>query len=189
MTKNMLFSSIVLLLSLSLKAQLTRGAWMVGGDIVFQYNKDNSQPARESYLALNPNGGLFVANKLATGLRASVGFTRLKEGQHKIIQNHFEPGVFLRYYFFAKEKKLNAFADAQYFYGFHRTKDQVNQPIYNHYCGYNAKVGGAFFLNQNAALELTLNYNHYKTLAADPSRTNELKIAAGFQFFLSRQVQ
>ena len=69
-----LFFFIVFSLSLTLNAQITKGNWLVGGDIGFSYSKSKPESTinSESFnIDLSPNIGYFFWDKLALGTRVN----------------------------------------------------------------------------------------------------------------------
>ena len=147
-------------ISSSTMAQLSKGQWLVGGDInistVLPADYYNPHGLRYS---LMPNVGYFVADKLVCGLRFDYSF--LYPHQFHISTYGLLP--FVRYYILPAEGRINFFADVSFGYS------QV-QYGYMRYGSYQwaASAGPTLFINQRISLSVGVgflafegNYSNY----------------------------
>lgn len=150
-------------------AQISKGNILAGGGATFTSSRheiDNYAltnlpvTATESSLTVSLNGGYFLVDKLAVGLR--LGVDRVAEdisiNSYSYENTTSQWGPFVRYYFLHKSKTVNLFADASYF----SERDGIFKKDVSPLKGYNLVAGPAFFLNRAVALELTLGYSHSK---------------------------
>lgn len=158
-----------LLATTSAFAQISKGNVLAGGGATFtssHHEIDNyaltNRPATatESSLAVSLNGGYFLVDKLAVGLR--LGVDRLTEDisiySYSYENTTSQLGPFVRYYFLHKDKTVNLFADASYSSKYAGIFKKDVSPLR----GYTLLAGPAFFLNRAVALEFTLGYSHSK---------------------------
>lgn len=160
--------------------QLTKGNWLVGGYARFTKQKQkllNSDV--NSFVAnISPNVGYFFADKFAAGVRPGVGFFR--SNSRGVIQKSTTLGVgpFVRYYFLSVENRTNLFAESSYRYvtDFNGFRENT----------FTISAGPAIFFNSSVGLELTLNYELFRSNAATSlARTFFLNI--GFQIHLEKE--
>lgn len=143
--------------------QISKGHFLLGGNLRFESVKANYYPNSESQSTnffLSPNVGYFFFNKLAGGLR--VDFSSYKSNSSQVESKQTTTGIspFLRYYFLPTASKINAFLDAGYLQT--RKKYQFfSDPAYREkWNGYQVFAGPAFFLSDEVALEFTLGLRH-----------------------------
>ena len=125
------------LLSGSVNAQLDKGSWLVGGNLGFQSTK-----AANSFY-LNPNVGLFVANKVATGL----AFSYYNSGSTLL-----SVGPFMRGYI--KMGKVTLFGHARFVY----TNVSGAGVLDGDQFGFGGGPALGVFLNDYVALEGLFDY-------------------------------
>ncbi|MCL8006597.1 hypothetical protein [Gelidibacter japonicus] len=147
-----LFFFFVMTLTLSLNAQITKGNWLVGGDIAFSYNKSKPESSvnfKTYNINLSPNVGYFFWNNLALGLRTDFthSYTKTDSGTSKF--DRFLLSPFAKYYFLNESKIVNPFIESSYRFSL------INE---NNSKEFSAKGGIAIFLNSSVALEISLNY-------------------------------
>lgn len=144
--------SVFLLFTLSVtaRAQLSKGQWLVGGTADFSHSNaggttngvDND--IKTTSLESSPGGGYFFIDRFCAGLRIGILTTDTKQvvnGRNtppiynyysvdsKLTGLAFSP--FARYYFLAPAHKINVFADAGYAYSHNKQKAKTYQEYWN----------------------------------------------------------
>lgn len=174
MKKFFLFLGILVFLSVqSGYAQLEKGTLLLGGSGSFQKYKGISN------LTLNPNIGLFLANKFVLGLNASY----INSSSNTTLVGL---GPYARGYFLSGAKgSLFASAGFNYFnIKFSNTSESES--------GYSIGLGYAHFLNKSVAMELSGVYyknglsNSNNTLR---SPTSIFGINIGFQIHFNKSTE
>ncbi|MBZ9651545.1 hypothetical protein [Psychroflexus montanilacus] len=176
--KHLFFFSI-LLLSLSLSAQINKGDWLVGGNASFDYSESKPgsiNPAKAFTFDIAPNVGYFIIDQLALG-------TKLNYLRNRFESNDFDGTFeslfltpFVRYYILKSDKMLNPFAESSYRFSILNSENSEQ-----------FTVGGglAVFVNQNIAYEITLNYLNTTINNADNNLGSQgLMLGLGIQIHL-----
>jgi len=146
--KNRLLSMaiIVTVMSSMAKAQLQKGNWMVGGNIIasnFGLNTD------EGYnFTLQPKGAYFIADNFALGGQLSFGFNGAKEAKTTYIYN---VGPLARYFF--NDEKEHLLKHGRFFLEVNFGIGGITQTQEGFGPGY------AYFISPNIALEALVKYN------------------------------
>ena len=182
-----LFIAITLLSFITSNAQITKGNWMIGGNIGFDYSKIENKNSNSSgtiieynelgtyNILLEPNIAYFIKNKFAIGTSISYinGFT---EG-NKINSDGMNLGInpFLRYYFLDVEKNYNIFLEPSYNHFVSKGLGNAN--------GFSLKTGLSFFLNRSVAIESILKYSKSSN---DTYNKNNIYFGFGFQIHLEK---
>lgn len=138
--------------TLSINAQITKGNWMVGGDVSFSYSKskpDSSVDSRSFNMDISPNVGYFIGDKLAFGINADYFLSRYYSDSIDSKLEQFRISPFARYYFLDVDKMVNPFLETSY--RFSLLKENNGQE-------FSVKAGLAIFLNSSVAFEASLNY-------------------------------
>ncbi|HLX54625.1 MAG TPA: hypothetical protein VKR58_11820 [Aquella sp.] len=137
-------------ISSSTRAQLSKGHWLVGGDINIStvlpgefYN-----PHGLTY-SLMPNVGYFVIDKLVCGLRFDYSF--LYPHQFHISTYGILP--FVRYYLLPAEGRINFFADLSFGY----SQVQYGYIRYGNY-QWAASAGPTLFINRRISLSVGVGF-------------------------------
>lgn len=183
-----------LFLSFDAKSQLDKGIWLVGGTGNFLSSKYENLSPINSYtsnrleIAISPNVGYFVKDKLAVGLKT--GFTKYKEqvtsagGLYSNV-NRFSFGPFARYYFLKKDKQYNILAEVSYRYGLYSFK-----PTKGNSNTFNAAVGPIIYFNSSVGLEFLLGYYSTKETIKqngdNVTKQNGFQMGIGFQIHLDK---
>lgn len=152
-----LFFFIVFSLSLTLNAQITKGNWLVGGNIGFSYSKSKPESTinSESFnIDLSPNIGYFFWDKLALGTRVNYFYSHYKSDSGNSKFDSFFISPFVKFYLLSEEKMINPFLESSYRFNL---LDDTNLDEFS------AKAGMAVFLNSSVAIEASLNYLNSKT--------------------------
>jgi hypothetical protein len=185
---------LFLFFCINVSAQLNKGTWLVGGSGSFKssatesYGTGYSQTSDRLEIAISPNVGYFVMDKLALGLKTS--FTKHKEevdgpGGLYTNTNRFYVGPFARYYFLEKEKQFNLLADIGYQYVRVNFKPIIKVDITN----FNAAVGPVIYFNTTVGLEFLVGYYSTKETRKQSggdytNKQSGLQMSIGFQIHL-----
>lgn len=165
------FTATALLISLASFAQTEKGDWMVGGNVGFRTNKNNSS------FNFSPNAGYFFANNFVAG--ASIKTIFDKTGDIK--NSTAGIGPFARYYF--GQGNFKPFAVTELNYLLLATKYNGNKTTTNGF-GYLLGVGAAAFISQDVAFEGIFGYN-YSRFASASSNTG-VSLNFGLQVYINK---
>lgn len=184
-----LFFFLVLVTSLTLNAQITKGNWLVGGSgsfnsstVVSEDSFGNEVKSKGTSLRLNPNVGYFLYDKFAAGLNLSISFAN-SEGRNN---SNWALGIgpFVRYYILEPEKRFNIFSQVNLSYslGLSEINDGNNSTLYG------VGTGGVLFFNSSVGLEMSLNYTDTTSRRDGDSDTifRNFFVAIGFQIHLEK---
>ena len=163
------------------KGQLTKGNWMLGGNLSFTSTKYNSTyytpPTYTNVvLDINPNVAYFVANNFNVGIKTS--FNKLIRASDGSSYTSFRLGPSCRYYFLDNEQRINFLAEAGYRFGLE--KGDSGQSSTNMYAG---GLGCVAFFNSSVGIEFMVNYISDKFNDYD-GRNNTIQLALGLQVHL-----
>lgn len=186
MQKIKLFSILILLFSTSLKSQITKGNWLVGGTASLSSHKvvyDGTIIGTNKTVSynINPKIGFFPIDKLALGLSAGYYHSKQTTSTSSIssINESYGFGPFIRYYYLKQEKVTNIFSEFGYNYSY-VVNDKSN--INNFYFS----SGLALFFNSSVALEIGVKYLTFND-AKNGATTDDLRFEIGFQIHLERE--
>lgn len=157
----------------SVRAQIQKNDWLIGGSTKFSSNK--TADIKTSMFEFSPNAGYFFANNFAGGLRSDINSVKL-EDEDAVSNVLFSP--FLRYYFLPSDSKVNIMLDGSFGFGSTSAAGDTKSQS-----GFGFVAGPAIFLNKHTALEFTLGYNSIK-FEDDPDRSNTFTVGVGFQVHL-----
>jgi len=187
MKKLTIFLGVLLLSMQAADAQLTKGNWLVGGNGYFstQSQKQPGANAKGSNLRLSPNIGYFLADKFAAGARLNFEHNTLKYSFVSQKSTRIGIGPFLRYYLLDVDKKVNVFTEGSYQYSYVSSNTNSNTSSSESDNTFRVSAGPVFYFNSSVGLELSLNYELYKTAATD-SEIKKFFIGIGFQIHLEK---
>lgn len=179
---------IILLLSLLglqskyLEAQITKGNWLLGGNVSFS-NVVTTDNAGSSYttstFTITPNAGYFFIDKLCGGVKAGYENYRTKyQFGSASGTSSFLVGPFLRYYFLPIDNNVNLFSELGYEYSQTENNGATREDIFN-FSG-----GASWFLNSSVAVEFTATYSIQKVPLY---KSNMIQFGLGFQFYLEKK--
>jgi hypothetical protein len=154
---------------------ILKGDWMVGGNLGWQTSQlKGLSTSKENVLAIAPDYGYFITNRLAAGIRLSYAKYDQPNASTSGDYSSFEASPYLRYYFLPVTSKTNILADVSYGFG---SEGGNNKDNFNYF---GVEAGPSFFLNNNTGLEVL---GMYRSWAGDsyPDRQSEFGIRAGFQ--------
>lgn len=184
-----LFFFLVLVTSLTLNAQITKGNWLVGGNGSFtsstatsEDNSGNEIESKGTGLRLNPNIGYFLADKFSLGLDTSINFSNPQGNDNS--NWTLGLGPFICYYFLESDKRVNLFSEANYI--FSTGLSELNNDLKSSAFGFS--VGGVLFFNSSVGLELSINYTNSTVRREGSSYSNSknIFIGLGFQIHLKK---
>lgn len=184
--KKIFFLGISFFVCSQLFSQITKGNWLWGGNISFSNEKDRNDlgsQSNESRVQVSGNGGYFLINKLAIGIRPNYYFTKTKTPVNTINQNNFSIGPFVRYYFLSSESRVNLFSDGGYSYGVYKSTYQQSVSSSTVYFS----GGPVIFLNSSVAVEFSIGYSSTKTNDNSHNKKNLFQSGIGLQFHLERE--
>ncbi|MCX7546369.1 hypothetical protein OS188_00220 [Xanthomarina sp. F1114] len=179
-----LFFFFLCAFTLTTHAQITKGNWMVGGEVSFQTSENTSNGASDtySYFFASPNVGYFFIDKLAGGIALDFAFTDPFKSNNSQIYG-FSP--FFRYYLLKAEKEFNIFSEVSYGYSF--GKNGLDEK--SNSSDFNLKGGVVLFLNNSVGIELAVSYlNSNSELKSRnvKSKREQLMFGVGFQIHLEK---
>lgn len=150
-------------------AQTYKGDWLVGGSISINTTENNSS------FSFMPMGGYFFLKGFAAGSELELATS--KTGVVK--STRLGVGPFARYYFELKEPEFKPFMHAGFKVESERSKVMgvaETETAVNYLIG----LGGAYFLNENVAIDGLAGYNY--------SKVENHKGNGGFHFRIGFQV-
>jgi opacity protein-like surface antigen len=167
------FLVILLFFSIQhIRAQTSKGDWMVGGDLAFNTAKKNR------HILFDPQMGFFFLKNLVLG--GHLSFQLQDEGTATI--SSFGVGPFARYYF--GDTKARPFFAGDLSFLSSKIKTESTS-ISNSAVDYFLGVGASFFINENVAVDGIMGYRSIKYTNESPSGGLNMKV--GFQVFLNRR--
>ncbi|MCZ2299419.1 MAG: porin family protein [Chitinophagales bacterium] len=182
--KKQLICIILCIYSLTASGQITKGNWMVGGNINFAsttYKSTNFSENTAYDFQINPNIGYFFTNKFAMGLKVGIRLLGAKgTGTTYSTYNNFNFGPFLRYYFLPTDNIINVLMEGAYQYGMEGNK---NQNTAKNTLAFN--TGVVVFFNSVVGVEFLVGYSTYKF--SDISGNNvTIQLGLGLQVHLQK---
>ncbi|GAO42297.1 hypothetical protein [Flavihumibacter petaseus] len=174
------------LLQTSVKAQITRSNWMVGGNISY-VNRNTTYASiqshhKDSRFDLNPKAGYFFIDKLATGLTLNYG--RLKDTYESNTVKYWNIGIgpFVRYYFLGPDHFINILAEGSV--ALVRSKANNDQDVLRG-TSYSLFAGPVLFVNSSVGIEFLAGYVGDK-FQDGGQENNGFKCSIGVQVHLER---
>ena len=161
---SILFFSIFILMT-SVKGQLAKGSWMIGGqgsyehfETILNYYRYTA-PNKGTFVRISPEEGYFIKNKFIIGIREFFQWYKYYKTSPLVgISNdntkQLVIGPFIKYYFLKENKLVNMLGELCYQYGIIWSK-QNNGAVRN----FSALTGPVIFFNSSIALELLIGYN------------------------------
>lgn len=177
----------LLLLNTKSNSQITKGNWLLGGNVKFASTKFNSNIGQKNTyynLEISPNIGYFLIDKLAGGLKTNITLIGGKATGTAIYATNtdYNFGPFVRYYFLSGENIFNIFVEGAYQYGLiggglNNDKTSKNTLAF--------AAGPVIYFNTSVGLELLIGYSSYK-YSGIAGRNNTIQMGLGFQFYLEK---
>jgi hypothetical protein len=142
--KKIFISVLLALVSLSIKAQTSKGMMNVGGDVSYQ-NTSYSGGGKSNTFSFSPSFGYFLSDNLALGL--ALGYTNTSTTGSPS-NNTFSIAPFVRYYKFTSENKFAFFGQGSVGY--------ANGTGQNGTVSVSVRPGFAYFFTPHWGLDLLL---------------------------------
>jgi hypothetical protein len=150
-------------------AQTNKGDIMIGGDVRINTTKSNQE------FTVQPTAGYFFAKSFVAGSELKTSFTKF--GDQKTTS--FGAGPFARYYFNLKNSSFKPLVHSSFTFETATTR-VLNSKFRSTVTSLFIGGGGAYFLNENVALEVIAGYNRSKYENVDSE--------GGFAFRLGFQI-
>ena len=168
-----LFGCLLITISLAavVNAQTEKGDWLVGGSFSLNTTEGNTS------ISLMPNVGHFFAKGFAAGAEMLISTAKLGE----IRNTSLGVGPFARYYFELKEPIFKPYVHGAFSVASIRTKAFGNSETETA-TGFLLGLGGAYFINNNVAIDGLAGYNYSKVENSDGNGGFVFRI--GFQVHL-----
>ena len=160
---------IAVSLSAAVNAQTDKGDWLVGGGLMLNTTEGNTS------FTFNPNVGHFFFKGFAAGAEMTISTSKFGE----VRSTTLGVGPFARYYFELKAPTFKPFAHAGFNVLSIRTKPPGETETARSFL---FGLGGAYFINDNVAIDGLLGYNHTKV--ENVSGSGGLLFRVGFQVHL-----
>ncbi|RYY19875.1 MAG: hypothetical protein EOO04_21105 [Chitinophagaceae bacterium] len=167
--KKQILAVLMLATSYATTAQTNKGDWMVGGTMRINTTESNKE------FTFQPTAGYFFAKSFAAGTEFKLSFSKF--GGEKT--NSFGIGPFARYYFNLRDASFKPLVHSSFTLETVTTR-QNNIKNRNTVTSLFIGGGGAYFINENVALEALAGYNR--------SKYENLDSQGGFAFRLGFQV-
>lgn len=166
-------------------SQITKGFWMFGGtgSVISGSTTTLNTTYKATAISLNPRGGYFIANKLATGLALNYDYQKSGVGT-----SFSEPSQaiglssFLRYYFLVPTNRINILSEIN---------GGFNKPLNSNKAAFQyGFLGGiAIFLNSSVAIEILPGYRASTINGSTPSKLKTFILNIGLQVHLERNIE
>lgn len=179
-----IISVVMVFTATSVRSQITKGNWMLGGNIHYSSTKYNSTNFGDPHTSYNwqvkPNIGYFFVDKLAAGLRANIS----KVGDRDRGQSYtdFNVGPYVRYYLLKADKLVNILTEAGYAFGF----EKGSMPGTTSKNAFSFSAGPVMYFNNVVGLEMLLSYSTYK-FSKFAGSNNSIMLGVGLQVHLERE--
>lgn len=173
------------------QAQLTKGNWLVGGDVGYSKFKTIQMGTTNINFRIfecYPRLGYFFIDKVAGGLKLTSRFSKGKNLQPDgtrtaQTENRIGAGPFFRYYFLNTSNRVNAFTDASAHY---TVVTNNNVGLADKSWLYDLSAGAVIFFNINVGVEFLLTYQYWNQLKTD-LRNKNLLFKIGLQVHLEKE--
>jgi hypothetical protein len=180
---------ILLFFFTNVNSQITKGNWMVGGNVNFSATRSSLIVMPERFTQFNwqisPMAGYFFIDKLTAGLKPS--YARISHpASGAMIHSYYNTygiGPFVRYYFLQPENRLNIFSEVDYYHIIEKVKDN---PSTTHN-GYSILAGPVVYLNSSVGIEFTVGYSFYKYAADVDGKYSTIQVGIGLQVHLEKE--
>lgn len=180
-----------ILFVLDARGQITKGYWMMGGNINYSSITTKSEASTQNTeynIQIVPDIGYFFADKLVAGLKSNINkqgtkLTGDSSGYNRYTD--FNIGPFVRYYFLRKDKIINLLAEGDYEYGFNASSIGETKGEHTSKNTLAISAGPVAYFNSSVSLEFLMGYSSEKFVHFR-GRNNTIKLSLGLQFYLER---
>jgi len=190
--KNFILPLVMACLCLPLRAQTDQGSMLVGGSASLDYTVQSNNKVFNA--SLSPQGGYFVIDNFAVGLRMPLGLQSISskaaassgsEIESNTLTYRVGIGPFVRYYFGKSAIRPFVNGGADYQYSRTREKDSFSeqrrvqrQDSYSVFGG----AGMAYFISQFVGLETQLSYTYFRS--DELNKYSRLGLTVGLQIYI-----
>lgn len=195
MKKNVFLLLVLFASLLPAFAQTDEGSWLVGGSAGLDYTVQSGSRAFNA--SLSPQGGYFVVDNFAVGVRLPLGlqstFNETTSSLGSDIENRtltYRAGIgpFVRYYF--GKSAIRPFVNAGADYQYSRTREKVNfsdEPYISNENSYSlfGGAGMAYFISQFVGLETQLTYTYFRS--DQLNKYSRLGLNVGLQIYIPQK--
>ncbi|MES2777817.1 MAG: outer membrane beta-barrel protein [Bacteroidota bacterium] len=161
----------LMFISITSFAQTEQGDWMVGGNVGFRTNKNNSN------FNFSPNAGYFILRNFVVGASIKTSFEKVGDIKNSTVGL----GPFARYYFL--QGNFKPFAVTEFNYLVLSTKYNGNKTTTNGF-GFLLGAGAAAFISQDVAFEGIAGYNYSRFSSASSNIGFSLNF--GLQVYINK---
>lgn len=171
MKTNFYLLLLLLMFSTSVLAQLSKGTFYLQGSTYLRFlsEKDKvftgsstQESTKYSYFGIKPKIGYFVMDNLPIGIKMDANFKKTKyiNTESEYTSSELIFGPFARYYFLEQDK-LKPFAEIFFGIGNYKSKDSYSGSLSESKYAifeYGIGAGASYFVTENVAFDLMLNY-------------------------------
>jgi len=165
------------------KAQITKGNWLIGGNVSYSSTKyKNENEVQKTFiLNISPDVGYFFAQRFAVGLRPELqywkGTTAYPPDNSQTV---YKVGPFARYYFLAEDKPINLLLESSYQYSFTKTNASKNKSNTFSFFG-----GPVIYFNSSVGMEFLLGYST-SSFSNNDGTESTVRFGIGIQVHLEK---
>lgn len=178
---------LLILITFSANAQITKGNWLVGGNASFSYDshKTTNDLGNTRYssfnLELSPNVGYFFVDKLAGDARISYNQNFSEESTSSSDSSTLSVDPFVRFYFLPTEQNFNIFGESSYKFYLKNEYSDIKT--------FSVKAGATYFVNHSVGYELALQYlnSNFDNSFNSSGTINTIMLSFGVQIYLEKQ--
>lgn len=182
----LILTLLLLFFSYLSNGQITKGNWLVGGNINFSSLSAESEAGTKGTtsfaIQIAPDVGYFIANNFAAGLKITFGKQGYKATGTSIYSTYTDAdfGPFIRYYFLPVDKQLNILLEGSYQHGF--TKGDYNRVSKN---TFSFDIGPVVYFNTSVGLEFLIGYSTCKYVGFS-GNNNTIQAGLGLHVHLEK---
>ena len=168
------------------RSQITKGNWMIGGNISYSSLTTGMKMVFESpgyTLEIKPDVGYFLVDKFLAGLKSDINQQKIKSSLDSKYSTYLDLdiGPFIRYYLLHKDNIINILIEGSYLYGLKKVStvndgNQMNDIL-------ELLTGPVAYFNSSASIEFLAGYSSQKFVKFK-GRNNTIKLSLGLQFYL-----
>lgn len=190
MKKTISILMMCILFSLAAHSQITKGNWMMGGNVsgsLTTYNSSAGQQNTGYTWQIAPDIGYFFIDKLGVGVKSNI----TKEGSRSTSTPgystyvDFNLGPFVRYYFLPEENIINVVAEGSYLYGFIGGGATGRKGQSTSKNTFSLLAGPVAYFNSSASVEFLIGYLSAKYVNIK-GRNNTLYFSLGLQVYIKK---
>ena len=181
-----------LLLSISVKSQLSKGNWLIGGSVSFTLSNTTNYPLATGGIesstsnigfSISPTIGYFIFDKFAIGLLPE--FSWAKSGSSS--NDQYLIGPLVRYYILPTQNPVNLFIQISDQMG--GSHSNYGSSIKSNINNFSIQAGPVIYFNESVGLEFTIGYFKTRTDIGPRMYTDTksgFQTGIGFQIHLDK---